>query len=84
MCGRASQGDEALLQAGCFVVDTVLAFATGAQTSNITVDTDALPSGDVGEWDPFINALSQGNPNTASKTSRNCLRAEREVLSKHS
>lgn len=64
-----AKGDEALLQAGCFVVDTVLAFATGAQTSSVTVDADALPSGDIGEWDPFINALSQGNPNTASKTS---------------
>jgi len=63
------KGDEALLQAGCFVMDTVLALAAGAQTSTTTIDTDALPSGDLGEWDPFINALSQGNSDTASKTS---------------
>lgn len=63
------EGDEALVQAGCFVVDTVLTFATGARTSTMTVDADALPSGDVGEWDPFISALGQGNPTAAPKTS---------------
>jgi hypothetical protein len=48
------------VQNGCFVMETVLAVATGSQASPITVDADAFHSGDVGEWDPFINILHQG------------------------
>lgn len=62
-------GAEALVQAGCFVVETILAIATGAQTSIIAVDADAFPSSDVGEWDPFINVLGQGRTTTASNVS---------------
>jgi hypothetical protein len=62
-------GGEALLQAGCFVMETILALATGARMSMITLDADAVPSGDVGEWDPFINALEQGQSVIASNTS---------------
>jgi hypothetical protein len=62
-------GGEALLQAGCFVMETILALATGARMSVTTVDADAVPSGDVGEWDPFINALEQGQSVIASNTS---------------
>ena len=64
-----ADGAATLVQAGCYVAETILALATGCQMSSITVDVDTFPSGDVGEWDPFINALSRGNPNTASKTS---------------
>jgi hypothetical protein len=55
-----ANGCDTLVQNGCFVMETVLAVATGSQASPITVDADAFHSGDVGEWDPFINILHQG------------------------
>jgi hypothetical protein len=62
MEAQAKEG-ETLVHAGCFVLETILAFTCGAQTSTITVDFDELPTNDVGEWDPFINILE---PMTAS------------------
>ena len=64
-----AKGGVALVQAGCYVVETILALASGAQMSMITVDADGVPSGDVGEWDPFINALEQNQSVIASNTS---------------
>jgi hypothetical protein len=68
MEAQAKEG-EALVQAGCYVLETILAFATGCQMSTIAVDADAFLTGDVGEWDPFINFLGQRQSTTASNMS---------------
>lgn len=60
---------ESLMQVGCFVVETILAFATGTQQSSITMDADFLNPSDVGEWDPFINFLDRGPDATALNVS---------------
>ena len=51
---------ESLLQVGCFVMETILALATGTRIAPVVINADAFSSGDVGEWDPFINDLEQG------------------------
>ena len=60
---------DALVHNACFVMETVLAVATGSQTSPTIVDADSFHSGDVGEWDPFINILHQGQELAASGAS---------------
>ncbi|GAB7333520.1 hypothetical protein MBLNU13_g05102t2 [Cladosporium sp. NU13] len=64
-----ADGAGTLVQAGCYVVETILALATRGQMSPITMDVDTFPSGDVGEWDPFIDVLGQGRTTTASTMS---------------
>jgi hypothetical protein len=64
----ADDSSEALVQVGCFVLETVLGFATGAQPSFVTVDVDSLNLSDVGEWDPFINVLNDGQETAALRT----------------
>jgi hypothetical protein len=61
----ANDSREALVRVGCFVVETVLGFATGAQQNFVTVDADLLNLSDVGEWDPFISVLNDGQETTA-------------------
>lgn len=61
-----AKGGETLVKAGCDVVETILSLTCGTQMSTITVDLDAFPIGDVGEWDPFINVLEEGQSITAS------------------
>jgi hypothetical protein len=63
------QGGESLVQAGCYVLETMLALADGGQITSITVDAATFPTGDVGEWDPFINFLEQGQSTTACNMS---------------
>lgn len=57
---------EVLTHGACFVLETFLAFATGAQTSSLVVDADSFHFGDVGEWDPFTSVLEPGRESTAS------------------
>jgi hypothetical protein len=64
-----NHGGESLVQAGCYVLETMLALADGGQITSITVDAETFSTGDVGEWDPFINFLEQGQSTTASNTS---------------
>jgi hypothetical protein len=64
----ADDSSEALVQVGCFVLETVLGFATGAQQMSVTVDVDLLNLSDVGEWDPFINVLDDGQETAAPRT----------------
>jgi hypothetical protein len=64
----ADDSSEALVLVGCFVLETVLGFATGAQQNFVTVDVDLLNLSDVGEWDPFINFLNDGQEITALRT----------------
>jgi hypothetical protein len=64
----ADDSREALVRVGCFVVETVLGFATGAHQNFVTVDADLLNLSDVGEWDPFISVLNDGQETTALRT----------------
>lgn len=53
---------QALVQNGCLVIDTLLLFATGSQQIPADDHPISFDLGDVGEWDPFFNALSQDGP----------------------
>lgn len=60
-----------LMRNGCFVVDAILAFATGSEEVSPGQTAVSFDTGNVGEWDPFINILDQGgtsqDPSTAAQ-----------------
>lgn len=49
-----------LMRNGCFVVDAILAFATGSEEVSPGQTAVSFDTGNVGEWDPFVNILDQG------------------------